>query len=273
MQEYGVKRIEHILEQGSGARNEDCLIMDGAVFGVFDGATSLGGAPLPDGASGGALASAIAGRTFLRNGHPLHSLGIQANEAIRTGMESRGVDITQRLGLWSSSAAVVRLREGVMEWFVTGDCQVVFVDRDGRYRVAAEREDHDYPTLCMIRERGRFHPEVTAMIEAVREGMNRDYGVLNGERAAADFFRTGMEPLDNVKSVLVFTDGLSIPCTSPGRYRDYSCLMDMAGSCSLRGLRNHVRVREASDPDIERYPRFKKHDDIAAIALHFQEVA
>ncbi|WP_028577762.1 protein phosphatase 2C domain-containing protein [Desulfomicrobium escambiense] len=261
--------IEHILEQGSGARNEDCLIMDGNIFGVFDGATSLDGACFGDGESGGSLASSIAGQAFLRNHHPLLRLGVEANDAIRAGMESRRVDMSSRRGLWSASAAVVRLRDGAVEWFQTGDCQVVFIDGDGGFRLPAVREDHDYSTLCMIRERGRFHPEVQALIETVREGMNRDYGVLNGEREAIGFFRAGTEPVGNVKSVLLFTDGLDVPCSSPARKKDYSCLVGMACELGLRGLRDHVRGREAADPDIEYYPRFKMHDDIAAVAIHF----
>ena len=125
------------------------------VFGVFDGATSLDGACFGDGESGGALASSIAGRTFLRNHHPLLRLGVEANDAIRAGMESCRVDVLRRRGLWSASAAVVRLRDGAVEWFQTGDCQVVFIDGDGGFRMPAAREDHDYPTLRVIRERGR----------------------------------------------------------------------------------------------------------------------
>lgn len=261
--------VEHIFEQGSGARNEDCLIMDGNIFGVFDGATSLDGVCLADGESGGSMASTIAGRTFLRNHQPLLRLGVEANEAIRAGMESCRVDVSRRRGLWSTSAAVVRVRDGSVEWFQTGDCQVVFMDGKGGFRMPAAREDHDYPTLCKIRERGRFHPEVQALIETVREGMNRDYGVLNGEREAVSFFRTGVEPAGNVKSVLLFTDGLDVPCASPAQRKDYSCLVGMARELGLHGLRDHVRGREAADPDIELYPRFKKHDDIAAIAIHF----
>lgn len=45
--------------------------------------------------------------------------------------------------------------------------------------------------------------------------------------------------------------------------------MNLAAELGLEGLRDHVRDQEAADPDIERFPRFKKHDDIAAIAIHF----
>ena len=268
MQKKNVIKVEHILEQGSGAWNEDCLIMDNNIFGVFDGATSLIDVCFEGGKSGGCMASSIAGQVFLRNHHPLVRLGAEANDLIRTRMEHCRIDLSQRCGLWSTSAAVVRLKDDEIEWFQTGDSQVVFIDRDGGHKVAAKREDHDFPTLSMIREKGRFHPEVQRMVETVRQGMNRSYGVLNGEPEAEDFFRTGVEPCGNIKTVLLFTDGLDVPSPAPKKYKDFSCLVDMACKRGLGGLRDHVRRQEAADPDMKRYPRFKKHDDIAAIAIH-----
>jgi len=269
MQDHAVMKVEHILEQGSGARNEDYLIMDHNIFGVFDGATSLTDVCYEEGKSGGCMASSIAGQVFLRNHHPLVKLGTEANDSIRTRMEHCRINLSQRCGLWSTSAAVVRLKDDEIEWFQTGDAQVVFIDRDCGYKVAARREDHDYPTLNMIREKGRFHPEVQRMVETVRQGMNRNYGVLNGEPEAEDFFRTGVEPCRNIKTVLLFTDGLDVPCPDPKKYKDFSCLVNLACERGLDGLRDHVRSQEAADPDMKRYPRFKKHDDIAAIAIHF----
>ena len=269
MRDENVIEVEYILEQGSGALNEDYLIMDHNIFGVFDGATSLTGACFEDGKSGGCMASSIAGQVFLRNHHPLVRLGAEANDCIRAQMEECRVDLSQRCGLWSTSAAVVRLRDEEIEWFQTGDSQVVFIGRDGGYKVAARRDDHDYPTLDMIRERGRFHPEVQKLVERVRQGMNRDYGVLNGEREAEDFFRTGVEPRRNIKTVLLFTDGLDLPCPTPAKCKDFSRIVNMACELGLDGLRARVRSQEAADPDMALYPRFKKHDDIAAIAIHF----
>ncbi len=262
-------KIEQILEQGSGVQNEDYLISGRDVFGVFDGATSLDGAFFGDGRTGGAMASSIAGQAFLGGPRWLAGLGALANDSIRAQMELCGVDFSRRCGLWSTSAAVVRLKGDAIEWFQTGDSQVVFIGKDGGYTVAARREDHDFPTLSLIREKGRHHPEVRKLVETVRQDMNRSYGVLNGEREAVDFFRTGVEDVRNIKTVLLFTDGLDVPCPAPKRFKDFSCLVNLAAELGLDGLRDHVRDQEAADPDMKLYPRFKQHDDIAAIAIHF----
>jgi hypothetical protein len=69
--------------------------------------------------------------------------------------------------------------------------------------------------------------------------------------------------------VLLFTYGLDVPCETPQRRKDFSSLVEMHRELGLAGLCDHVRSLEAADPHIERYPRFKRHDDIAAIAIHF----
>lgn len=262
-------KLEQILEQGSGPRNEDCLIAGSDVFGVFDGATSLDGTLFDGSKSGGAMASAIAGEAFLSGCQSLSSSGVRANDSIRARMELCGVDLSRRCGLWSTSAAVVRLKGDVVEWFQTGDARIVFIGRDGGYTVPARREDHDFPTLSLIREKGRHHPEVQKLLETIRRDMNRSYGVLNGEREAIGFFRTGAQEVRTIKTALLFTDGLDIPCPIPQRHKDFSCLVRMSRELGLEGLRDHVREREASDPDMREFPRFKTHDDIAAIAIHF----
>jgi hypothetical protein len=261
--------IEHILEQGSGQRNEDCLVLDRDTYGVFDGATSLDGGCFEGGASGGAMASTIAGQVFARSDRPLVGLAAEANDAIAGGMTRCRIDVSRRCGLWSTSAAVVRLTDGGIEWFRTGDAQIIFVDDSGGFTVAGGCDDHDYPTLCMIKEKGRFHPDVHDLIRTVRLGMNRDYGVLNGEPEAEDFFLSGLRPTGGLRTVLLFTDGLDIPHETPQRRKDYSRLIDLARAKGLQGLRDHVRGLESADPDIMRYPRFKRHDDMAAVALHF----
>jgi len=259
--------IEHILEQGSGVQNEDCLIMDKNIYGVFDGATSLDATVFEYGRTGGQLASSLAADVFLRDRSPLYLVGVGANEAIRFGMEQRHVDVSRRCSLWSTSAAVARVGDGVLDWFQTGDSQLIFVYADGSFKVAAKRLDHDCATLNMIREKGRFHPKVHQQIGSVRERMNLDYGVLNGEPVAADFFQSGTESLDGIETILLFTDGLDLPCAYPEPVKDYSALVRMACESGLCGLRDHVRTCEAADPDITCYPRFKCHDDIAAIAI------
>ena len=53
-------QVSSLLEKGSSGINEDVILRDAPIFGVFDGATSLGESSLIDGASGGLMAARLA---------------------------------------------------------------------------------------------------------------------------------------------------------------------------------------------------------------------
>ena len=110
-------------------------------------------------------------------------------------------------------------------------------------------------------------------IKKVRHAMNVEYGVLNGETNFSSFVRSGKEDLKDISHVLLFTDGLFIPSENPSEKHNFNKFVDLFHKGGLQEIRNHVRRLEQSDPDCKIYPRFKKHDDIAAIALDFNHIA
>ena len=267
-------QIDHIHEQGTGNFNEDALFLNGRIFGVFDGATSLDGATYENGITGGRLASTIACETFKKDDAPLFELAKQANSAIFEGMTRRGVDLSRKEGLWSTSAAVIRLTEETFEWIQTGDSLILAIYEDNSYKVLVDNYDHDLETLLMWKEvaskrKGPILEELRDQIIKVRNQMNITYGVINGERETEGFLKTGTEKLDGIKHLILFTDGLFIPSEDPEKDSNFDDFVDLFLNGKLSGVRNHVRQLQESDPDCRKYPRFKPHDDIAAVALSF----
>ena len=264
----GIK-IEHILEKGSGQLNEDSLVIGDNLFGVFDGASSLDTNVFMGGQTGGMIASHTASHEFSKNHFPLDQLGVRANNAIRTKMIDENLDMAQRYNLWSTSAAVIRIEDAGLEWFQTGDAHGLLFYNDGSFRALADREDHDFETLTMLKlEKFKFNAAIKDQIKKVRSKMNRSYGVLNGEPEALDFTQKGFESLEDVTSILLFTDGLQLPSTTPAQEKSFSRLAQKFKKDGLMGVKESIRKIESQDPDIRRYPRFKCHDDIAAIAVH-----
>ena len=252
--------------------NEDVLHVGEDLFGVFDGATSLDRSLLYQGLTGGRIAAETACRVFAGNGSSLEALALAANGSIYDTMVARGVDCSRREQLWSTSAAVVRIKDDAVEWVQTGDSYVVFLYRDGAYRVPVQIPDHDYETLSMWKQMARHTPVniSTALADQIRKTrmeMNRSYGVLNGEPAGGRFLHSGTEPLAPLEEILLFTDGLSIPHETPARSRRFDDLVTCYRSLGLEGLKDHIREIEATDPQCRRFPRFKCHDDIAAISI------
>jgi hypothetical protein len=91
--------------------------------------------------------------------------------------------------------------------------------------------------------------------------------VLNGERAAENFILSGVEPLEEVAHILLFTDGLQLPTPDPEPLKRFDDLVNNYLRLGLHGLRDRIRAIEDKDPMCRQYPRFKCHDDIAAIAV------
>lgn len=267
-------QIDHIHEKGTGAFNEDALFLNGRIFGVFDGATSLDGATYEQGVTGGRLASTIACETFKKDDAPLLDLAREANSAICRGMTRRGVDLARKESLWSTSAAVIRLTEETFEWIQTGDSLILAIYEDNSYKVLVDNFDHDLETLLMWKEvaqerKGPILEELREQIIKVRTQMNVTYGVINGEDATEKFLKTGTEKLDGIKHLLLFTDGLFIPSEDPEKDSNFDDFVELFLNGKLSGVRDHVRSLQESDPDCRKYPRFKPHDDIAAVALSF----
>jgi serine/threonine protein phosphatase PrpC len=265
-------RIETILEKGSARLNEDTLVAQGNLFGVFDGATSLNKTVFENGKTGGFIASSVASSIFAANHFPLKTLAKTANQSIHRHMVRHGVDLTRKENLWSTSAAVARIKDNTLEWVQTGDAQIILIYQDNTHEVLVDREDHDYDTLCLWPGRKKnvssgTDPGISEQIRKKRAEMNLTYGVLNGEPHAMDFLNHGRKSLDQVSTVLLFTDGLSIPSEKPAKKKNFSSLVTLYKELGLAGLKHHIRRIEKTDPECRRYPRFKPHDDIAAIAL------
>ncbi len=264
--------LEHILVQGSSEINEDTLLLGNNIFGVFDGATSLNETRYDQSRTGGMLASSIACSVFSKNCFPLVELAKGANSAIFEEMLVQGVDLSARESYWSTSAAVVRIKEKGIEWIQTGDAFIILIYEDNSYKVLGGLADQDYETLSIWKQEAKnssflIHEALKEQIQKTRDGMNRSYGVLNGEREAVHFLRSGLEFLDAVKEILIFTDGLNIPVEIPERDKNFDLLVKLYLLLGLQRLKEHIRGMEKEDPHCRRYPRFKCHDDIAAISI------
>ena len=263
-------RIETLLEQGCGPINEDVLLHSGSIFGVFDGATTICKSDLPNGITGGLLAAQIAANTFRKGGDDLLFLAKEANRRISEALGNVKIPQEKRYRLWSTSAAVIRLEDRHFEYCQTGDSLILIIRKDGSFTHLTPEVNHDRETLRLWKDapEGRpIHDALKEQIRSVRMEMNVTYGVLNGETQALDFIRHGTLQLDGIASILVFTDGLFLPREDPDHEIDWQRFVDLFRLGGLKGIYEHVRSLHAQDPDCRKYPRFKQHDDTAAIAI------
>ncbi len=268
--------IQTIHQPGSARRvNEDSILVKSPIFGVFDGASGLVSYVNDHGQTGALIASALASSTFSAAGsYPLTTVAIKANHRIKTAMNLVEVDTTDKTALWATSAAVVRLEEHTFDWFQIGDSLILVILKDASFRLLVTDYDHDLETMKLWR---RFADQQIENIREIIEPFdldvtrkrNIDYGVLDGEVAAEKFFNHGTESLYCVAHILIFTDGLFLPKKNPEEPDDWKTFVDLFLQGGLEKIQKYVREKEMDDPRCWKYPRFKQHDDMGAIALSF----
>jgi serine/threonine protein phosphatase PrpC len=266
----GAFGVETLLQQGVGRFNEDTVLVEDNLFGVFDGASSLDGR-LCQGRSGAWWAAQLARHEFAQNDASLLSLARRANQRLKATMADHGVESEDGLQCWSTSAAVFRINAGMFEWVQTGDCLIVAVDRECQPHLLTPYINHDSETLKQLQlAPDESHPQalhrVRGQIENVRMQMNREYGVLNGDARAEAFFARGRMECTDLKCVLAFSDGL-FPPTRADESPDFEDLAERYLHTGLSGVAEWVREQERNDPDCREFPRFKPHDDISAVAV------
>ncbi len=265
--------MDVIHEKGSGWINEDSVSINGNLFGVFDGATSLTRSTYEKDKTGGYLASSIARDIFSQNHGSLSFLAHKANKAIYEKMLEHGVDISDKASLWSTSCAVVRIENEHIEWVQTGDSLLLLIHDDGSWHIPVTDYNHDRETLLMWKDlagsdcEGKIFDLLNDQIRKIRAEMNVTYGVLNGESDYARFLNTGKAPKKNVKHIVLFTDGLFLPSRYPDQEPDFDSFVSIYLEGGLKAVRDHVRSIELTDPDCRIFPRFKPHDDIAAVSI------
>ncbi len=275
--------VETLLEKGSGVLNEDVLLETGYLFGVFDGATSLEKRRFAGDLTGGLLAARIAAFTFQKGRGGLKHLADLANRRIRDSFLTENVSMAERHLLWLTSLAVIHLDENRFEYCQTGDAVILLILGDGGYRLVTPETDIDRETLhhwqkVSAMQTGTIQNLLADRIHQVRLQMNVSYGVLNGEPEALSFVQHGYHDLAGVSDILLFTDGLFLPKENPLDGDDWQCLVNIYRTAGLGAVRNHVRRLQNEDPRCRKYPRFKQHDDIAAVTIHLhiepqQEIA
>ena len=265
-------KVRSLLEKGSGEFNEDVLLEEGDLLGVFDGATSLDKRRFQDNLTGGLLAARTAASCFQGNRCSLDQLAAEANRSIQKAQLQESISLDERHKLWSTSFAVVHLDGNRLEYCQSGDALILFILKDGNYKEVTPDIDIDRDTLQLWKEMqvapdARIHEVLAEQIHKIRLEMNISYGVLNGEPEALDFIRHGYEDLTEVSDILLFTDGLHLPRENPLEENDWQSFVELYRLGGLQAVRNHVRQLQQQDPDCRRYPRFKLHDDIAAVAI------
>jgi hypothetical protein len=172
----------------------------------------------------------------------------------------------------STTVAMVRWDAESLDVLVLCDSPVIVADRQGN--VHAIRDDR---LAAIARSPGRpkgfrtEHPEIwRALVAAQRSQRNKPggYWVAEAVPEAARHAVKASFRLDQIGAVLAMTDGVSNGVDRYGIPPNWTEAVTIASDDPAR-LVEMVHNAEVSDPDGERWPRSKCHDDKSLAAIRF----
>ena len=139
---------------------------------------------------------------------------------------------------------------------------------DGKSSVRKKQNRHGDKKYAK-EKRKNIRELVQEDVKINRDRMNEEFGGINGEEKFLKFIKSGEEPLDRVKHIIIFTDGLIIPKENPDAADDFGKFVELFLDGGLKKVLKYVRDLERDDPECWKYPRYKQYDDIAAISISF----
>ncbi len=266
-------KINFVFDEGSS--KEDLYLIKDNLFAVFDGFNSLKSFLDKDGKKGGLIAATIAKEEFSKNDDNLRMLAMRTNQKIKERMFALNIDIDNKSHLWGVILVAVRIKDNSFEWVQIADSLILVIYKDNSFKLLVKDYDHDKEVLRMWKKLADQKREnIRELINKdtlpnLRNEMNKNYGCLTGEEEATSFLKSGVEELENIKYILLFTDGLIIPKKDPLAEDDWNTFAKLFLEGGLENIKNFVRNLEKNDPKCWEYPRYKQYDDIAAISISF----
>ncbi len=255
-----------------GSRNQDAhaVLVNAAV--VLDGASSF--TPTVRGQDGGWYAAHLLAELTPRLIDPTVPISQCLRAGITAMRDKHGVTASGP----SSTVLVARWTDTELQLLVLGDSTAV-VQRDDRTweaitdarlsRIAPENRRGYRSRLAAGHGMGDEHRARLADLQAAqrqRRNRPRGYWIAESDPNAADHALTRTIPLAGTARVLLATDGAAAAVEDyrhPGDWDDY---MTVVRTSPAQALANTHRLEER-DPNAQRWPRAKRHDDKTLVLL------
>ncbi|WP_236789856.1 hypothetical protein [Amycolatopsis sp. GM8] len=227
------------------------IVLDNAVV-LLDGAT----APRPDLPAGGWYAGLLAAALA-------DVLRAKPDEELRALLSVAIAEVAQAHGLRagaspSSTVAILRWGNDFVDGLVLADSPIVAFGPGGADPLTDDR-------LARLRLAGYLN--TTADVQALRNKPD-GFWVAEADPDAAAHALCRSWPRDGVDAVLLASDGVSVAVDDYGIF-DWPHVLTTARDHGLLSVLEAVRTAESADPDGERWPRAKRHDDQALVLVDF----
>ena len=213
---------------------------------------------------------------------------LDANQKIADKLLEQGVDAqsVSSLELSRASGCLVRIdktREEI-EISQAGDTACLIVNQDGHISLALplDSDIYDEKTILLAQKISADQGislseafkcfEISELMNASQNANNdpngQGNGVLNGSKNLKQYIQTKTwSSLKDVRRIILLTDGLYLPTEEFNAEPNWSEIAELIKAAGLKGLYQEVLTLKNADPELKKYPRFKKHDDATGVVI------
>lgn len=230
----------------------------------------------------------------IKNGFPLfytaRSLLLEANREIKNRLYKFDIDTNKTDSellptCGGASLILINKNKDSVEISQIGDTSVVVVFRNGSIQVAISPSKNfedikAYNLAKKISETNHIEireamkaEEVTSILTLGRhkENLREGYGALNGKDGAKRFIRSKRYKASNIYRVIAITDGMIPPQKAFSQEPSWKRLAeDVISLGPKKFYEQKIFYVKESDPELKKFPRFKKHDDASLLEIIFQ---
>ncbi|WP_410664476.1 hypothetical protein [Amycolatopsis sp. lyj-84] len=244
MAEIAVAERDGVGADGAPRPTEDHVaVLDNAVV-ILDGATS----PHPDLPPGGWYASLLV-RSLSQ------ALSAEPEADLAALLAGSIADVARREGLEpghspSSTVSIARWTDDTVDGLVLADSPIIAFGPSGADPLTDDR-------LATLRDSGQLR--TGADVRAKRNAPGGFWVAEAEPKAATEAVRRSW-PRSEVEALLLATDGVAIGVDEYGLF-DWPEVLAMSRKRGPDAVLDAVRTAEKQDPDGERWPRAKRHDD------------
>lgn len=190
------------------------------------------------------------------------------------------VNILTKLDVVSLGIAVVRMNDGLLEYFVLGDVEINIKKKTGTFlsftdTTIKERDQRVIDLMTNDHSRQEhivfkgFTTNELELLKKNRSEMNSTSGyyILEHDPRVISKGIQGTEEIATIEEVMIFSDGYA------QMYNTFT-LSELFQESKVMGLEQAVkdlRLREEQDKGMDKFQRLKKHDDVTAIRIILDE--
>ena len=181
----------------------------------------------------------------------------------------------------SAGIAVFRIVENIIQYFILGDCSIMFVNANGlgnhiHFEALSILDNANISAMVRISREKNIHVvEARSFIKdslvnaRLKQNQPNGYWSLSDSLVAIDNALTGEIPICQVKHIILMSDGFSQIFDTLNICTKEELAKKVASGISPKELCGKIKTVQDSDPFCNKYPRFKKSDDTTVAIYSF----